>query len=215
MQKLIDGHRMFRSLVYPQKEAFYRELAAGQKPSALFITCSDSRVQPTEFITAGPGDLFSDRSLGNIVPAPGGPETEATAVIEYAVVALGVEHIIVCGHSNCGAMKALLDPDSLKELPTVASWLKNAGPTLENVRRKHGRLKGNALLEAVTRENVMVQVEHVRRQPCVAPRLADGRLKVHGWVYEFETGQVVAHDPRSDQFLPLEEAYAAAEQATV
>lgn len=207
MQKLIDGHRMFRTLVFPQKEAFYRGLASGQNPGALFITCSDSRVQPTEFVSADPGDLFSDRSLGNIVPDVGSQETEATAVIEYAVLALRIEHIVVCGHSNCGAITALLDPSSLANMPTVASWLSNVGPTLENVQRKHGVLTGKDLLEATIRENVLVQLEHVRRQPCVASRLDDGRVKLHGWVYEFETGMVFAHDPRLDRFVPLEEAY--------
>lgn len=208
MQKLVDGHRLFRSHVFPQKQAFYRDLATGQSPRTVFITCSDSRVQEAEFVSAGPGDLFIDRSLGNIVPDPGGPETEATAVIEYAVVALGVEHVVVCGHSNCGAMRALLDPDSLKELPIVAAWLKNAGPTLENVRARHGHLEGKALLDATIRENVLVQLDRVRRQPCVIPRLAEGRLTLHGWVYEFETGEVHAHDPRTGRFLPLDEAYA-------
>ena len=208
MLKLIEGHRMFRSLVFPQKEAFFRALAAGQKPKTLFITCCDSRVQPSEFVSAGPGELFFDRSLGNMVPDVGGTETETIAVIEYALHALNVENIVVCGHSNCGAIKALLDPGSLKDMPTVAAWLANAGPTLENVRRKHGDLAGKELLNAAIRENVLVQLNHVRRQPSVVPRLADGRVTLHGWVYEFETGMVFAHDPHSDRFLPLDEAYA-------
>jgi carbonic anhydrase len=207
MQKLIDGHRLFFSHVFPQKQAFYRDLAAGQNPKYLFITCSDSRVQPTEFLSASAGELFADRSLGNVVPAPGSKETEATAVVEYAVVALGVEHIIVCGHSNCGAVKALLDPASLATMPIVAEWLANTRPTLEVVERKYGHLEGRALLDAAIRENVLVQLDHLRRQPCVAPRLAAGRIGLHGWVYEFERGRVVAYDQRVDEFVPLAEAY--------
>lgn len=208
MRKLIDGHRLFLSHVFPQKQAFFRELAEGQKPNSLFIICSDSRVQPTEFLSASSGEIFADRSLGNIVPEPGGKETEATAVVEYAVKALGVEHIVVCGHSNCGAMKALLDPASLKAMPIVAKWLENARPTIEAVERKFGHLEGQELLNATIRENVLIQLEHLRRQLSVAPLLASGQIQVHGWVYELETGRVVAHDPRSDRFVPLEEAYA-------
>ena len=208
MLKLIDGHRLFLSHIFPQKQGFYRELAAGQDPRFLFIVCSDSRVQPTEFLMAGPGDLFSDRSLGNVVPEPGSGETEASAVIEYAVVALKVDHVIVCGHSNCGAMKALLDPGLVAGMPTVARWLDHARPTLEAVERKYGHLGGQELLDATIRENVLVQLDHLRRQACVAPRLADGRLQIHGWVYDLETGRVSAHDPRTGQFLPLIEAHA-------
>src|SRR4051794_4712778 len=151
MQKLIDGHRLFLSHVFPQKQAFFRELAAGQDPRFLFMICSDSRVQPTEFLTSGPGEIFADRSLGNVIPAPGGDETEAAAVVEYAVVALKVDDIVVCGHSQCGAMRALLDPGLLAGMPTVARWLEHARPTLEAVERKYGHLEGQALLEATIR----------------------------------------------------------------
>ncbi len=214
MNSLIHGYIRFRSHALPQRRKLYKKLAEGQTPSYLFIACSDSRVSPHDFTSAGPGDLFMDRSLGNIVPAPGGHETEATAVVEYAVKALGVSHIIVCGHSQCGAMKALLDPGSLKDLPTVAAWLENAGDARAAVERKYGPLEGEALLEATIRENVLVQLDHLRRQPCVAPRLADGTLQIHGWVFEFEHGQVVAHDPRVDRFVPLIEAYAGLDPST-
>ena len=142
------------------------------------------------------------------MPAPGGGETEATAVVEYAVKALNVEHIIVCGHSQCGAIKAMLDPDSLREMPNVAAWLASAGDARGAVARKYGALEGEALLDATIRENVLVQLDHLRLQPCVAPRLADGRLQLHGWVFEVEHGRVVAHDPRVDRFVPLIDAYA-------
>ncbi len=208
MQQLIDGYQIFRSTVFPQKQTLYRQLAGGQSPSTLFITCSDSRVQPNEFISAGPGELFWERSVGNIIPEGESPETEARAVIEYAVVALGVSDIVVCGHSDCGAMKALLNPASLAALPSVKAWLDNAGPVLENVRRKHGPLQGLPLLDATIRENVLVQLDHLRTIPFLGPRLADGRVKLHGWVYDLGLALVFAHDPRVDQFLPLREAYA-------
>jgi len=129
------------------------------------------------------------------VPGGEGSETEAQAVVDYAVLALEVSNIIVRGHSDRGAMKALLDPGSLQGLPTVATWLANAGPTLANVCRKHGHLEGKELLDATIRENVLVQLDHLRPLPDLAPRLADGRVTLHGWVHEFETGEVLAHDP--------------------
>ena len=129
-------------------------------------------------------------------------------MVEYAVTALNVKHIIVCGHTQCGAIKAMLDPDSLRDMPNVAAWLASAGDARAAVARKYGALEGDELLDATIRENVLVQLDHLRLQPSVAPRLADGRLKVHGWVFEFEHGRVVAHDPRVDRFVPLIEAYA-------
>ncbi len=208
MPGLIHGYLRFRSHAYPQKRMLYTKLREGQFPRYLFITCCDSRVTPHDFTGAGPGDLFVARILGNIVPSPGGRETEVAATIEYAVNALNVEHIIVCGHSQCGAMKALLDPESLREMPAVATWLSSTGPTREAVARKYGPLEGDALLDATIRENVLIQLDHVRQQPSVIERLPTGRLEIHGWVFLFEHGQVIAYDPRVDRFVPLIEAYA-------
>lgn len=208
MQSLIQGYARFRSHAFPQMSGLYSKLAHGQSPKCLFITCCDSRVTPNDFTGTGPGELFVDRSLGNIVPIPGGRETGAPAVVEYAVKALNVEHIVVCGHSQCGAIKAMLDPDSLRELPNVAAWLENAGDARGAVARKYGTLEGEALLDATIRENVLIQLDHLRLHPCVTPRLADGRLQLHGWVFEVGLGQVVAYDPRVDQFVPLSDAYA-------
>jgi carbonic anhydrase len=207
MDHLIDGYLRFHGHVFPQKRRLYETLSRGQRPRALFITCSDSRVQPHEFTQTDAGDLFMERSLGNLVPRHGRGEHEALAAIEYAVVALGVAHIIVCGHSQCGAVNALLHPESLAEMPTVAAWLENAEETRQAVARKYSHLKGDELLAAAVHENVMIQVEHLRGQPCVAPRLEDGRLQVHGWVYEFERGLLTAHDPVVEAFVPAEAAY--------
>ena len=211
MQNLIHGYVRFRSHSFPQKRRLYSKLAEGQNPRYLFITCCDSRVTPHDFTGTGPGELFSERSLGNVVPAPGGRETGTPGVVEYAVKALNVEHIIVCGHSQCGAVKAMLDPGSLRDLPNVAAWLASAGDAVGAVARKYGALEGEALLDATVRENVLVQLDHVRRQPSVAPRLAEGRIQVHGWVFEFEHGRVIAYDPRVDRFVPLIDAYAGRE----
>lgn len=207
MKKLVAGYRRFHARVFPQKRRLYAKLADGQKPQYLIITCSDSRVQPLEFTGSNPGDIFEERCIGNIVPLPGTGEHEAVAAVEYALIALGVKHIIICGHSQCGAMKAILDPESVTLMPVVAAWLKGASKTLEAVERKYGHLEGEELLEATIRENVLVQLDHLRKQPSVAERLADGRLEVHGWVFDIEHGRVIAYDPRLDRFVPLTEAY--------
>jgi carbonic anhydrase len=173
----------------------------------MFLTCADSRVDPLDFTGTNAGDMFMERSLGNIISEPGSEGTESTSSIEYAVVALGVEHVIVCGHSQCGAMKALLDPDLLAGLPTVSTWLAGAAKTHEIVARKYPHLSGDELLSATVQENVLVQLDHVRRQPSVGPRVLDGRLQIHGWVFEIEHGRVIAYDPRADAFVPLTQAY--------
>jgi len=207
MKYLSEGYHHFRTHIFPRKQPLYVELASGQSPRYLFITCSDSRVQPYEFTQSDAGDLFMERSLGNLVPRPGRGEHEALAAIEYAVIALDVEHIIICGHSRCGAMNGLLHPETLREMPMVAAWLSNAEETLEAVKGKYAHLQGDDLLEATIRENVILQVEHARRLPFVAPRVEQGRLKVHGWVYEFEHGEVIVHDPRTGSFVSLDDAY--------
>jgi carbonic anhydrase len=207
MRRLVDGYRRFHSFVFPQKRTLYASLAERQKPRYMFLTCADSRVDPLDFTGTNAGDMFMERSLGNIVSEPGSQGTESTSSIEYAVVALGVEHVIVCGHSQCGAMKALLNPESLVGLPTVDAWLAGAARTREIVARKYPHLSGDELLSMAVRENVLVQLDHVRRQPSVAPRVLDGRLQIHGWVFEIEHGRVIAYDPKADAFVPLTQAY--------
>jgi carbonic anhydrase len=207
MHKLIAGYQQFRAEVFPRKQGLYAKLADGQSPPFLLITCSDSRVLPQEFTGAGVGDIFEDRCLGNIIPEPGCGENETDAVIEFAMAELGVEHVIVCGHTRCAAMNALLNPEAVERLPAVRAWLRNADETLEVVREKYPDLRGGALLDATVRENVLVQLGRLRRMPCVAPRVAAGTLSLHGWVFEIEHGRVVEYDPRVGRFVVLPWAY--------
>lgn len=200
IEKLIQGVGRFKNQTFAAERGTYERLAESQSPSFLFITCSDSRIRPHVITGADAGDLFILRNIGNIVPSHGSGQHEAEAVVEYAVVALGVGDIIVCGHSNCGAMKALLHPEQLETVPTVAAWLTHAEETRSRVRQKHGHLSGKALLDAAIRENVLVQRERVAALPCVAPRLADGSLQLHGWVYEIGDGDVHAYDPATQRF---------------
>ncbi len=206
MQKLVQGIHHFQATIFrPQRELFAR-LADGQQPEALFITCSDSRINPNLITQTDPGELFILRNAGNIVPPYGAANGGEGATIEFAVAALGIQDVIICGHSHCGAMKGLLDGDALVDLPAMAAWLAHAEGTRRIIRQKYRDREGAALLTATIEENVLVQLENLRTHPTVAAGLAQGKLKLHGWVYKLETGQVFAYDPRQAQFLPLTEA---------
>ncbi len=207
MQKLVQGVHCFQKEIFGSRKAFFEKLARGQNPIALFITCSDSRINPNLMTQTEPGDLFILRNAGNIVPpysaaAIGGE----SATIEFAVAALGVRDIILCGHSHCGAMKGLLNSDQLSELPAVQGWLGHAEATRRIMRDKYADLKGDALLTATVEENVLVQLENLRTHPAVAAALSKEELALHGWVYKIETGQVFEFDPQEGQFVPLGES---------
>ena len=203
MQKLVRGIHQFQTEYFrPQKERFAR-LTRGQQPEALFISCSDSRVSPTVLTQSQPGDVFVLRNAGNIAPPYGTSTGGEAATIEYAVSALGVKDIIVCGHTFCGAMKALLNPDMVCELPAVADWLSYAATTKEIIHSNYGHLDEDAQFRAAIEENVLVQIENLRTHPSVARKVEAGEIHLHGWVYKIETGDVFSFDPAEGQFLPL------------
>jgi carbonic anhydrase len=206
MQKLIRGVQRFQQDIFGEKREFFEKLADGQSPEALFITCSDSRIIPNLITQTEPGDVFIIRNAGNLVPAHGAIAGGESATIEYAVSVLGVRHIIVCGHSNCGAMKALLEPGSTRALPQVDQWLCHAAATRQIVERNYKQLCEGARLMATVQENVLVQLGHVRTHPCVASGLAAGTIRLHGWVYKLEAGEIFAFDDGVQQFIPLRSA---------
>lgn len=203
MEKLIEGIHQFKQESFRELHNLFKQLAHGQKPETLFITCSDSRIDPNLLTQSQPGDLFILRNAGNIVPPHGAANGGEAATIEFAVAALGVKDIIICGHSHCGAMKGLLKPETVASLPAVAAWLSHAESTRRIIQDNYSHLEGDTLLTATIEENVLVQLENLRTLPSVASRLARGDLHLHGWVYEFETGDVFAYDPKAGQFLPL------------
>ncbi|MFC9278981.1 carbonic anhydrase [Streptomyces collinus] len=192
MQPLIDNARTFG-----QRPEEFAELAEGQSPQVLFITCSDSRVVPALITGARPGELFELRTAGNIVPpyASQHPTGEA-ATIEYAVEVLGVRDIVVCGHSHCGAVGALVRGDDLTAVPAVRDWLAQATP------RPAGAAEDPEVAEAV-QSHVLTQLLRLRSYPCVERRLARGGLGLHGWYYEVHTGAVRTHRARTDTFEAL------------
>lgn len=203
MQKLIQGIHRFREQDFRPLQGLFEQLAKGQNPETLFITCSDSRIDPNLLTRSKPGDLFILRNAGNIVPPHGAANGGEAATIEFAVAALGVKDIIICGHSHCGAVKGLLEPETVASLPSVVSWLSHAETTRRIVRDNYGHLEGDRLVTATVEENVLVQLENLRTLPAVASRLVRGDLHLHGWVYKIETGEVFAYDLTNGQFVPL------------
>src|SRR5947209_3561333 len=162
MQKLIQGIHRFQQETFRPLQGLFEQLSKGQNPETLFITCSDSRIDPNLLTRSRPGDLFILRNAGNIVPAHGVPSGGEAATIEFAVVALGVKDIIICGHSHCGAMQGLLHPEQVALLPAVSSWLSHAETTRRIVQVNYGHLDGERLLTATIEENVLVQLENLR-----------------------------------------------------
>jgi len=203
MLKLIRGLHEFRTLIHSQNEEFFNQLAKQQAPHALFICCSDSRVDPNLITQTDPGELFTLRNAGNIVPPFDGTVRGEEATIEYAVVALGIKDIVICGHSNCGAMRGLLNKDQLAGMPTVEKWLKHSDDTLNVIGRNYAGLDEQSLWNIAIQENVLVQLEHLRTLPAVSRAIWKRELEVHGWVYEIETGEVYVYDPVHEQFLPI------------
>jgi carbonic anhydrase len=205
MKKLVAGLRRFQTEVFPQKQQLFKRLADSQNPDALFITCADSRVMPELITQAAPGDIFICRNAGNIIPPYGEMNGGVSATIEYAVMVLRVRNIIVCGHSDCGALRAVQHPERVANLPTISSWLKHAESARMVVEENYPGLSHEEHLELLIRANVVAQIDHLRTHPSVASRVARGDLNLYGWVYSIETGEVISYDNESGTFLTLSE----------
>lgn len=205
MDHLLRGVRQFHSQVFQRERELFEKLAGGQNPSALVISCSDSRVDPNLITQTGPGELFVMRNAGNMVPPYGAGAGGEAATIEYAISALGVRDIIVCGHSQCGAMKALLNLPSLEKLPTVRRWLQHAEATRRIVEENYAHVEDpEQLLEITVREHILVQIENLQTHPSVAAALQRGELTMHAWEYGLEDGVINAYCTERDGFAPLQ-----------
>jgi carbonic anhydrase len=205
MQKLIEGvHQFHREEFGRYRELFARLSREGQNPHTLFITCSDSRVLAELVTNSQPGDLFVVKNAGNIVPPAHvtGSTNSTAAAIEFAVQSLGVSDIVVCGHTQCGAMAALLSgvPDP-SATPHLAAWLAVAAPVREIIRRDYANVADP--VTAAAEENVLFAIENLQTYPGVAQQLTDGRLRLHGWCFKIATAEMFAYDPDARQFLPL------------
>lgn len=209
MQKLVQGIHQFQQNTFTHQKRLFERLSRGQKPIALFITCSDSRINPNLLTQTDPGELFIMRNAGNIVPPYGAVRGGEAATIEYAVSVLKVHDVIICGHSLCGAMTGLLNPESVADLPAVKEWLGHAESTSRIIKENYTHIEDpQARLTVTVEENVLVQLENLRTHPSIAAAMLRGDLKIHGWVYKFETGQVFSYEPQHMQFRSIEETFA-------
>ncbi|MBW4465842.1 MAG: carbonic anhydrase [Pegethrix bostrychoides GSE-TBD4-15B] len=203
MKKLITGLQSFRSNYVSTHREQLEQLAHGQAPRVLFITCSDSRIDPNLITQTDIGELFVIRNAGNIVPPYGAANGGEGAAIEYAIQALGIEQVVVCGHSHCGAMKGLLQIGKLEtQMPLVYDWLKHAEATRRLVTESYPDYQGEELLEITIAENVLTQMKNLQTYPVVHSRIYQGKLKLYGWIYLLETGEVLAYDIDKHAYIP-------------
>lgn len=207
MDKLVKGIHKFQKDDFSKDKEFFEQLAKGQSPRALFITCSDSRIDANRLTQTKPGELFIQRTAGNIVPPYGSVKGGEAATIEYAVSALNIRHIVICGHSHCGAMSGLLSLDKIEALPAVRAYLEHAEATRRIVTENYEKVTDfDKRLALAVEENVLVQLENLRTHPTVAAAMGRTELELHGWVYKFESGEVFAFDPDESDFKPLEDS---------
>lgn len=205
MKKIIEGLHRFQAGYFESHRDLFEQLSHGQHPRILFITCSDSRIDPNLITQANVGELFVIRNAGNIIPPFGATNGGEGASIEYAITALDIEQVIVCGHSHCGAMKGLLKMSKLADkMPLVYEWLKQAEATRRLILDNYSHLEGEELLQITVAENVLTQLENLNTYPIVRSRLHQGRLSLHGWIYGIESGEVLTYDPSVHDFVNLE-----------
>ncbi|MGC4250949.1 MAG: carbonic anhydrase [Sphingobium sp.] len=207
MNELIGRVFSFESHVFPNQSTLYNRLASdGQSPKALMISCADSRIVPEHIMQAAPGDLFVCRNAGNIVPPFATQNGGVSSTVEYAVMALGVRDIIVCGHSDCGAMKALVHEELLAPMPNVAAWLRHSHAAQKVTRDSYpADLSDAEKIRAVTLENIVVQLAHLRTHPSVASGIARGEIALHGWFVDIHAGQILGLDGETGRFVALRE----------
>jgi carbonic anhydrase len=213
VKKLLKGIVDFRKNVRPSVKDTFAQLALGQRPDTLFIACSDSRVVPNLFASTEPGDLFVIRNVGNLIPpyeeGSGGPHfgSEAAA-IQFALAALPITEIIVCGHSECGAIGALAQGRTPQNTPALSCWLRHGqgslrkldtGPELGSHLERHNQL---------SQINVLEQLEHLQTYPVVRDRLVSRQLRLHGWYFDIKGANVYAYEPSEERFRLIDETYA-------
>lgn len=203
-EKILRGLKRFQKHIYPKNRELFEKLALGQRPEALFVTCADSRIDPCLITQTKPGELFICRVIGNIVPRFPDAIGGVSATIEYAVGVLGVADLIVCGHTDCGVMRGVLNPSTLRALPNVSVWLRHAKAARRTVSK--ARLFGPSpeLLLRLAERNVVEQLKNLRSHPSVTARLEQGSLRIHGWIYHIGTGVVTGYDSKNDQFTPVQ-----------
>ena len=203
MKAIVDGVLRFQNEQQPTKQALFDQLAGAQSPDVLLVTCADSRIDPGLITQTEPGELFICRNAGNIVPPFPGYSGDIAASVEFGVAALGVKHIIVMGHTDCGAMKGAMNREAVASLPKVYEWLGYA----EEAASAAANNRDDPLL-AVTEANVLLQLQNLETHPAVSAGIEAGSINLHGWVYHIGSGAVTCHDTTAGQFVPLADHYA-------
>ena len=203
MEKLLRGLREFQEHYLPSHQELIKQLAKGQHPRVLFIGCSDSRVDPTIITQAEIGDLFIIRNAGNIIPPFEATNGGEGATIEYAMEALDIRQIIVCGHTQCGAMKGLLQLGELEDkMPLVYHWLRHTEATRKLVDDHYSDLDKSEKLDLLVAQNVLTQIDNLQTYPVIRSKLHTGNLAIHGWIYRLENAQLLAYDEETEKFVP-------------
>lgn len=225
MQKLLNGALTFRRHMFSAYRGLFEELSKGQSPEALFITCSDSRVVPTLITAADPGDLFVLRNIGNIIPPydPEDRDNAEAAALEYALSILKVKHIVVCGHSRCGAMKAAMGPLDPR-VRQVRSWLRHVDPA-KRIHSGHPQVvtqqpdSAEAMeqerVDLLSQLNVLVQIKHIKTYPSALERLNSGALELHAWFFEIDHASLYTYNNELDEFISIEQALHPAAEPTL
>jgi carbonic anhydrase len=202
MNDLVAGFMKFRETAYPERAELFHKLAHTQSPETLFIACSDSRVPPELVTQSEPGGIFVIRNAGNIVPSYGPEPGGVSGTVEYAVAVLGVKDVVICGHSNCGAMTAIAKNHDLSHMPAVSSWLRHADAA-KAVCAVHNHESDQAKIDDLIHENVIAQLVNLRTHPSVARALSQKKLRLHGWVFDIESGEIDALDHATGGFVDL------------
>ena len=203
LARIADGVRKFQSEVFPAQREMFERLKRGQEPLAMFVTCADSRVNPNLVTQTNPGEIFIERNPGNIIP----PYVEfvggVTAGIEYAMLVLKVPVIVVCGHTDCGVMNALLHPENVEGMPGVQTWMSHAFHARRRMLQECGSGSEDERMRRMTEFNVLGQMENLKTHPSVRARLITGEIEIRGWVYDIGDGSVWQAEPVSGRFALL------------
>lgn len=203
LAKIVNGVAKFQSEVFPTQKTLFDHLRHQQHPVATFFTCADSRIVPNMLLQAGPGEIFTERTPGNIVPKYSDHVGGVTASMEFAVMVLRVPLIVICGHSDCGVMKALLESEQTAGMPALQSWMRHALPARERLLREHREASKEEQLRRITEYNVLTQLENLRTHPAVESALAKGELEIQGWVYDIGRGAISVADEQTGNFSPI------------
>jgi len=208
LERLKTGLTTFKEVTYKKYERLYHDLEQTQDPHTLFIACSDSRVSPDMLLDSDPGEVFTIRNIANTIPAYEVSQNDITTVssIEYAIEVLGVEEVIICGHSNCGGCAAALQgPKKLDQLPYTQHYLKPLECVKEKIEAKQTDMDERSKARLMEKMNVIEQVEHLKSYPQIQERLKRGELEIEGWYYDIKSGSVSVYDESSGSFCVSDE----------